>query len=349
MAVSATGAADRAADVMVPAEPGARADPVRPGNAWPGRAWPDPVRPDPAALDPVLPVRRQVTLHGRPMSYLEAIAGGGPVVVLVHGLASEAGTWLDVIAALGPDVHVLAPDLLGHGDSAAPPGADYSVSAHASRLRDLLDQLGHQRVSLVGHSLGGGVALAFAYQFPERTHTLTLIASGGLGRELGLVLRAACLPGVTAVAHTVATVTPPWIARLARHGATALGVASSADLDGVRRALRTLGGADARSAFRSTLRGVATWSGQRLDATDRLYLLAGLPILLIAGRADRCIPCGHTERAHRSLPGSRLEVLDAGHFPHTQHPDRVAQLIHTLLTDSGHPPEPRWSHRADVA
>jgi pimeloyl-ACP methyl ester carboxylesterase len=293
--------------------------------------------------------RLRLTLHGRSMSYLENGAEARPVVVLVHGLASDADTWRAVMSALGPDVHVLAPDLLGHGHSAMPVGADYSVSAHASRLRDLLDQLGHRRVNLVGHSLGGGVALAFAYQFPERTDTLTLIASGGLGPELGVPLRAACLPGVTIAACAVTAVAPVWLSRAARYGATTLGVVSGPDLDGVRNALRSLRTRGALRAFRSTLRCVATWSGQCLDATDRLYLLAGLPILLIAGRTDRCIPLGHSENAHRALPGSRLEVLEAGHFPHTEHPDRIARLIHALLADSGRPPASGGKPRAVVA
>ena len=72
---------------------------------------------------------------------------------------------------------------------------------------------------------------------------------------------------------------------------------------------------DSRRAFLHTLRGLASWSGQRMDATDRLYLLANLPILLITGRPDPCIPHHHTLRAHQPLPGSRLELLDTGHFP----------------------------------
>jgi pimeloyl-ACP methyl ester carboxylesterase len=235
---------------------------------------------------------------------------------------------------LGRHIHILAPDLLGHGDSATPHNADYTVSAHASRLRDLLRGLGHQQVSLVGHSFGGGVAMAFAYQFPERTETLTLIASGGLGPELSIALRTACLPGTLRVAHTLSRLTPPWAARLVQHSATALGLARGADLDELGRVLRGLQGLAGRQAFLCTLRGVAGWSGQRLDATDRLYLLSELPTLLITGRRDGCIPYQHTLRAHQLLPGSRLELLDAGHFPHTEHPGKVSALILELLRRS---------------
>jgi pimeloyl-ACP methyl ester carboxylesterase len=269
------------------------------------------------------------------MSYLEAGQdNGGPILVLIHGLAGDAAHWGDVIAGLGRHTHILAPDLLGHGESDTPDHADYTVSAHASRLRDLLRCLGHQQASLVGHSFGGGVAMAFAYQFPERTHTLTLIASGGLGPELSIALRTACLPGILRAARTMHMLTPPWAARLAHHGATALGLARRADLEELGRALRALHNLDSRRAYLHTLRGVATWSGQRLDATDRLYLLAQLPILLITGRWDPCIPHEHTLRAHQLLPGSRLELLEAGHFPHVEYPDEVTALILDLLGDS---------------
>ncbi|MDT7683824.1 MAG: hypothetical protein QOG57_4134 [Pseudonocardiales bacterium] len=295
-------------------------------------------------------VRRHLTLHGQSMSYLEAGQdSGGPVVVLIHGLAGDGAGWRDVIAVLGRHTHVLAPDLLGHGGSAAPPDADYTVSAHASRLRDLLRALGHRRVSLVGHSFGGGVAMAFAYQFPERTQTLTLIASGGLGPELSVALRIACLPGVCLGAHTLSRLTPSWVARLAHRGVSAVGLVRGIDLDELARGLRALHDPGGRRAFLCTLRGVASWSGQRLDATDRLYLLAAFPILLITGRMDRCIPQHHTERAHHLLPGSRLEVLDSGHFPHTEHPDQIAALIGDLLHSSGHRPAPSRNpatHRA---
>jgi pimeloyl-ACP methyl ester carboxylesterase len=277
-------------------------------------------------------VRHRIDLHGRGTSYLEAgRASGGPAVVLVHGLAGNATSWLPVLRRLGRHAHVLAPDLLGHGESAAPHNGDYSVGGHATRLRDLLLRLGLDHTSLVGHSFGGGVAMTFAHQFPERTDTLTLIASGGLGPELSIALRGASLPGVAYAAQGLSRLAPGWVARLARHGATALGIASPGDLDGLGRALHSLADPGTRQAFLSTLRATVSWSGQRLDATDRLYLLAALPTLLVAGRRDACIPFRHTVHAHHLLPHSRLEVLDAGHFPHTEHPHEVADLLVDFL------------------
>ena len=275
----------------------------------------------------VVVTRHRVVLHGQPMSYLRAGHHSGPTMVLVHGLGGDAASWLSVLPLLGQHFRVLAPDLLGHGESAAPANGDYSVGGHASRLRDLLRTEASGPVNLVGHSYGGGVAMMFAYQFPERTHALALIASGGLGSELNLALRSASLPGVALAAGALAALAPPWFGQLVRLGAVAVGLAPRADLDHVGRALGSLAGRDVRRAFVHTLRGVVGWSGQRLDALDRLYLLAEVPTLLVAGSRDSCIPHHHTVRAHQAMPGSRLVILPTGHFPHVQDPDKIAQVL----------------------
>ncbi len=275
---------------------------------------------------------RRLTLHGHRISYLEAGAdSGGPVVLLVHGLASSRHTWDDVLPVLGRHLHVIAPDLLGSGDSDKPGTADYSVGAHAARLRDLLRELHLDRAAVVGHSYGGGVAMTFAYQFPERTDRLVLVASGGLGQELSLALRAASLPGAALAAHAVTEFTPRWLAGVGRRLVGRLGGVPDADLEAVGRALSSLRDGASRRAFTHTVRGTLCWSGQRLAATDRLYLLSGLPTLLIAGRRDSCIPCQHTEAAHEVLPGSRLELLDTGHFPHKEQPTLVGELMTDFL------------------
>ena len=133
-----------------------------------------------------------MTLHGHSVAYRQA--GSGPVVVLVHGITSSSATWERVIGDLARRFTVIAPDLAGHGESDKPKG-DYSLGAHASTVRDLLLALGHERATFVGHSLGGGIAMQLAYQFPERCERLVLVDSGGLGREVSLLLRAATLPG----------------------------------------------------------------------------------------------------------------------------------------------------------
>src|SRR5213076_426482 len=111
--------------------------------------------------------------------------------------------WEAVAQQLAPDHTVIAPDLIGHGDSATPRG-DYSLGAHAAAIRDLLAVIGIDRATIVGHSLGGGVAMQFFYQFPQRTERLVLISSGGLGHEVSPLLRSAALPGMNAVVGVVA-------------------------------------------------------------------------------------------------------------------------------------------------
>lgn len=290
-----------------------------------------------AEISPSVPApaevfERHLTLHGQRISYLEAGAEHpGPVVLLVHGLASDRHTWNDLLPLLGRHLHVIAPDLLGSGDSDKPRNADYSPGAHAARLRDMLRVLRLGSVGVVGHSYGGGVAMTFAYQFPERTERLVLVASGGLGPELSVALRAASLPGAALAAHAVTASTPRWLVGAGRRLVGRICGMAEADLDTIGRALNSLRDGASRRAFTHTVRGTLCWSGQRLAATDRLYLLSGLPTLLIAGLRDTCIPWQHSETAHRELPGSRLELLDAGHFPHKELPVVVGKLMSTFL------------------
>ncbi len=138
---------------------------------------------------------RAIELHGHRTEYREV--GDGPPVVLIHGMINSSRHWERVALALAEDYRVIAPDLIGHGDSATPRG-DYSIGAHAASIRDLLTTIGVERASIVGHSLGGGVAMQFFYQFPQRTERLALISSGGLGREVSPLLRSPPRPGSAA-------------------------------------------------------------------------------------------------------------------------------------------------------
>jgi pimeloyl-ACP methyl ester carboxylesterase len=289
-----------------------------------------------------------VTLHGRPVSYVEA--GSGPVLLLIHGMAGTYENWQAVIEPLAERHTVLAPDLPGHGSS-APGGGDYSLGALAAGLRDLLVALGHDRATLVGHSLGGGVAMQFAYQFPEITERLVLVSSGGLGPEVSPVLRAAALPG--ADLFIAATAGPGAIAgsALAR-GLAAVGLRPNADVAEVARGYASLSDPGRRAAFLATLRAVVGTDGQRVAAGDRLYLAEGVPVLILWGRGDRIIPVHHGERAHLAIPGSRLEVFDgSGHLPQLDAPGRFVAVLERFLAET----EPaqwdtgRWRARLTAA
>lgn len=272
-------------------------------------------------------------MHGERMAFLEAGAdSGGQVVVLLHGLASSAVTWMPVVERLGPHVHVIAPDLIGHGRSTKPGGGDYSLGSYASGLRDLLVSLGVDRATIVGHSFGGGVAQQFAYQHPELTERLVLESSGGLGHEVSVALRAATLPGSALALRSLVSMTPAWLGHLARRAARNLRIVPRSDLEELAVAIRSFTDPGMRRAFVQTARSAVNWSGQRLDGTYRLYLLAALPVLFIAGTADPVIPVEHTVAAHAQLPDSCLEMFEgSGHFPHTDDPGRFVDLVTDFL------------------
>jgi pimeloyl-ACP methyl ester carboxylesterase len=274
----------------------------------------------------------ELTLHGHRVRYLSA--GEGPVLALIHGITSSADTWKPAMAGLCRDHTVIAPDLLGHGASAKPRG-DYSLGAYASGVRDLLAALGHDRVTVVGHSLGGGIALQYAYQFPERTQRLALVSSGGLGRDVSMLLRAAALPGAELV---LPFLVPRWIGAAAGHVGWAgarLGLRPSQDLEELLRGFLSLSDAEARAAFLHTLRAVIDPGGQRVSGADRLYLAESLPTLIVWGERDPIIPAAHGIAAHESMPGSQLEIFaGGGHFPHLDNPVRFVELMRDFIAGS---------------
>jgi pimeloyl-ACP methyl ester carboxylesterase len=276
---------------------------------------------------------RETVLHGHRIGF--RVAGPEPAqrpIVLIHGMLNSSRHWGAVARRLAAAGHtVVAPDLHGHGHSAGPEG-DYSLGAHAAGIRDVLSQLGIDRATMVGHSLGGGVAMQFFYQFPERTERLVLVSSGGLGREVSWPLRAAAAPGVEALLGA-ATSRPVLAAlgRLARRAPT---------LGPAHRALSGLDTAESRRGFLWTLRSVIDLHGQRVDAHDRLYLAGAVPTLIAWGGRDHTIPLAHGQAARAAIPGSRLVVLpDAAHFPHLEDPAGLARAILEFLRDTA-PTEP---------
>ncbi|GAC1338318.1 MAG: alpha/beta fold hydrolase [Candidatus Dormibacteria bacterium] len=289
--------------------------------------------PSPAPAD-VHVAEREIVLHGHRIAYLEAGERGGPVAVLLHGIGSSSSTWEHVLPVLGRSTHVIAPDLMGHGRSAKPRG-DYSLGAFASALRDLLLALGLDRATVVGHSLGGGIAMQFAYQYPERCQRLVLVSSGGLGRDVSLALRAATLPGTALVLSMLGSERSRGVGRLANRVLRRVAGTSTAELAEVAKVLAGFRDAEARTAFISTARSVMDLTGQRINASDRFYLTADVPVLVIVGARDVMIPAPHSIQAHGVMPGSRLEVFEhAGHFPHCDEPRRFARLVATFIAET---------------
>ncbi|HXJ81754.1 MAG TPA: alpha/beta fold hydrolase [Candidatus Methylomirabilis sp.] len=275
---------------------------------------------------------RHLSLHGHEFAY--RLEGEGQTLVLIHGIASDSRTWLEAMRRLSPRYRVLAIDLLGHGASAKPVG-DYSLGAHACWVRDFLQALGIHRATLVGHSLGGGIALQLTYQFPELCERVVLVSSGGLGRDVSPLLRALSLPGAELV---LSLAFPPFVVKrgealrgwLQSRGIRAPGLAEKWN------AYASLADGETRRAFVRELRAVVDHGGQFVSARDRLYL-ARYPTLIVWGDRDSMIPASHARLAHEAIRGSRLEIFPgAEHFPHAEFPDRFAELL-TAFVESTSP------------
>ena len=273
---------------------------------------------------------RAMTLHGHDLAYLD-VGSTGPVLLVIHGLLGSHRSWEHLVDRLDTGHRVVAPDLFGHGASAKPRG-DYSLSAHAATLRDLLDHLGVDRVTLVGHSLGGGIAMQLCYLFPERVERLVLVSSGGLGRDVSPLLRSATLPGAEWVLPLLAS-------RWVRARAESLGrpfarlvTRGGSDATEAWRGFTSLGDADSRRAFLATTRSVLDPGGQAVTAHDHLPMARPVPTLIVWGTKDRMIPAWHATTAHQAIPGSRVELFEgAGHFPHLDEPDRFADLLRDFM------------------
>lgn len=260
-----------------------------------------------------------MTLHGRPVAVRRT--GRGPTVVLVHGIAGNAAGWDPVVEPLSHEADVVVPDLPGHGESGRLRG-DHSIGAYATWLRDVLEALEVERATFVGHSLGGGIVMQFAYQFPQYVERMVLVSSGGLGREVSAAIRAAGLPGAGPVLTGLGNVA----ARLEPIANRVLG--SRSDHAQVLTHLAGLAHPDRRAAFIRAVRAVTSPSGQRVSAADRLYLAADVPTLIVWGSKDRIIPVTHAHTTNDAIPGSRLLVIDgAGHFPHLDDPRSFTDLL----------------------
>jgi pimeloyl-ACP methyl ester carboxylesterase len=297
--------------------------------AMPERGQPDAAKPSAVTTLPTQFDEWEIALHGRRVIY--RVAGDGPPIVLIHGMLNSSSHWRSVALELARDYTVIAPDLIGHGDSAAPRG-DYSLGAHAASIRDLLAAIGIDRASIVGHSLGGGVAMQFFYQFPQRVERLVLVSSGGLGREVTASLRSAALPGVSPL--LAMTIRPRLVGALAQGGKLLRerGVGAGVYLQAAARALRPLQSAESRGAFLQTLRAVIDVHGQRVSATDRLYLLEALPTMIVWGERDNTIPLAHGREAHEAIPHNRFETIPgAAHFPHLEDPDALSALLRDFM------------------
>jgi pimeloyl-ACP methyl ester carboxylesterase len=274
-----------------------------------------------------------VTIHGHDRAYVKVgpEVGTAPVLLLLHGLGCDHTSWHPVLDTLARRYTVIAPDLLGHGQSAKP-RADYSVGGYANGMRDLLTVLGVDKVTVVGHSFGGGVAMQFAYQFPERTERLVLVAPGGVGPEVTAFIRAITLPGYH---QAMGLLTLPGIRHAGTAGLRALaatGIPAARDLGEVARIYDSFKDPHARAAIRHVVRSVVDLKGQIVTMVDRAYLTQAMPILVVWGEEDRVIPVRHADNVRAIAPGAVVQVLpNSGHFPHRDHPQRFVKALNDFV------------------
>ena len=271
---------------------------------------------------------KNLDLHGERVVYVDE--GSGEVLLLLHGMAGSSQTWRSVIKPLSRRFRVIAPDLPGHGESTKP-RSDYSLGAFAVLLRDLLDELGVTRATIIGHSLGGGVAMQFLYQHPDYAQRLILIGSGGLGPDVGLTLRLLSAPGAELIMPIIAP------RQVLTAGDRVWSWLRKAGIEAPRgeeiwRSYSTFSDAPTRQAFLRTLRSVVDYRGQAVSALNRLNTKTELPIMAIWGEKDAIIPVKHAYAAQQARPDIRLEVLaGVGHFPQVERSAEVVELIEDFI------------------
>ena len=274
---------------------------------------------------------KYLDLHGERIAYLDE--GSGEAIVLLHGMAGSSDTWRSLIGPLSRKYRVIAPDLLGHGSSTKP-RTDYSLGALSVLIRDVINELDITQATFVGHSLGGGIAMQFVYQHPDYVQRLVLINSGGLGPDVGMLLRLASLPGAELVLPIIAA------KRLLAPGERVWSLMRKAGIESPRgeemwRHYRSLSDGPTRQAFLRTVRAVIDHRGQAVSALNRLNTRMDFPVMAIWGDRDAMIPVAHAYAAQQVRPDVRVEVLtDVGHFPHAERPAEVAELIDDFITSN---------------
>lgn len=282
-------------------------------------------------------------IHGYRRAYRAAgdpgLCSGGelsdpsrPVLLMLHGIGDSSESWLGVMEALAEGHAVVAPDLLGHGESDKP-RADYSAAAFANGMRDLVEVLGLGAVTVVGHSLGGGVAAQFAYQYPERVERLVLVAPGGVDRDVSPVLRIATVPFSELTVPLLHTPPGRFAVRIGTTLLKAIGHDLAVDADDLRRVLEGLPEDGAFDAFTRTLRAVVDWRGQVVTMRDRVYLAATVPMAVMWGSRDGVIPVAHAARLAEACPHAEMHIYEgAGHFPHHSDPERFVEEVRGFMS-----------------
>jgi pimeloyl-ACP methyl ester carboxylesterase len=292
------------------------------------------IDPAPIVEPPVEWAKGAVDQDGNTIVYTDLGPADGPPVLLVHGMISDSTTWARAaheLAAAG--FRVIAPDLLGHGESSKPADGGYLLPDFASSLQRLLTELKVGPATVVGHSLGGAIVMQMAKDHPELVRRLVLVSAGGLGRQIHPVFRAATLPGARPLFQlTLNRRTAPLFGRPRLHRSLRLSEDVRVNLG---RAGRTLISPSGRMAFFHTLRGVINSAGQRGSLIELDYLPKSLPTLIVWSVDDPIVPVEHAHQVHRHLPASRLELFAGStHQPHHHHAERFVAAMAEFVSET---------------
>lgn len=268
---------------------------------------------------------------GHAIHYADSGPLDGAAILLVHGLVSDRTTWNRAAAGLAAvGFRVIAPDLLGHGASDKPVDGGYHLTDFSRGLQGLLAELGIEAVTVIGHSLGGAIAMQLAHDRPDLVRRLVLVSAGGLGRQVHPMLRAATLPGAPRLLKLAVNRRTAAIYRAPRlHRSLRLNPEVLSNLSRAGRGLLSPTGQD---AFFQTLRNAINPSGQRGSMLELEYLASALPTLIVWSREDPVVPVSHARQTHEFLPNSQLEIFEGStHQPHHHSSGRFVEVVTAFL------------------
>ncbi len=270
-------------------------------------------------------VLRDVTARGVRTRVLEAGSERSPALVLIHGLFASHRSFEDLIEALSPRFHVIAPDLPGFGESEKPSPAryNYGVEAHAEAIADLIAAFGVGRAAVLGHGMGGAVALTLAADHRELVQRLVLEDTLAYPAPMSLKLRLPLVPILGGLAFKQ-LYGRAIFRSIFRDEMYAPGGAPP--LERIDWHYDIFNSPSARESAHAVL--LATLDTRAVVA--RLPRIVA-PTLVFWGREDRIAPVAGAHRLIRELPGAKLEIMDAGHVPHEERPRELLALLIEFL------------------
>jgi len=275
-----------------------------------------------------MPAERYVDIEGLRARFLFA-GEAGPPVVLIHGLGASAEIWSPNIGPLASHYRVYAPDIPGFGRTEKPAQMAFSPEAYSRFVQKFMTSLGIRRAALVGHSLGGGIALRVILDDPGRVERLVLASSAGLGKEFSLMLRVAALPFFERVFFK-----PP-LAVFSLYLHHLVHDPSAITPGFARLYYEMFFQPGSVRAFTGILQAISTLRGVRpgiLEPIREGLPSISAPTLILWGRQDRILPVSQAVDAAGRIPGARLHIFErCGHMPNIEYPEEFNRLVLEFL------------------